>query len=1284
MDRKLLARIMAGILVLMMLLSLIPMLASAEAKTFVVEVSLMDDKPKGTWKNGDTFKCGTDSYFTVFCSETTRIDGSEKDFSDGYHSSKRLNFNSNSVFGDQILNAVQFKTTSAAKVTVWFVSGGDGREVAIFDQAGNVLQQSGPGAIKNLPYIAQFELSEANTYYIANIGGNNNYVKIEVTEENPVPPEPRTEWAKVAEPKIASVKDNGEGQIEVTVKGVVGAKGGDEVLVTMHNKQGAQLDSANSVLEKDDHTLIFTPGRSGEYTFKVALKRYAEEDKLGKEKVCNFELPLAAPTLSSATSKGAGTVELVFTPSLEAECYEIRQDGKVIDTTTKTTYLVEGLTVGQRYAYQVAAVRGKTKSASGTLEVTATEQAQAAWGFTYYGPSINAESNGYVGSVNDTGSVTVFSENGRGKIVPASVDGLAFYYTAVPYGTNFTLRAKVTVDSWTYSNGQEGFGLMVADRLGAAGDSGNFWNNQYMAVATKIEYKYETDGEGGHFIYDVDGPGTKYTMKLGLGTIAKTGVTLLNLKKLEANDTATVNNEFVSQVESLEWAAGEWGKDKGTYNIIGNFTAPVDGSIEQALLTQFDLEIQKNNTGYFITYYGAEGQILYRRKFYEPDALNQLDSDYVYAGFFAARNARATFSDVRFTTIAASEDAPAEEKPVTKIAPNVLITSSTVTTDKSYPLAIDANVSGFANIYLGNTLIAENMYVLGGMRNITEIQLPDYGETQIRVQFTPDPNQDLGKDTVLESTDMLYADAVVVCNKSFAHRKTIYVAPDGQPNGDGTKEHPFDIFTAVDHVTAGQTIVLMEGEYHLRQGLRIQRGMDGTQENPIRMIADPEAKTRPVLDFQGVGTGITHGGDWWYFAGFDVTNSQPTQKGFQVSGDNNILDQIHAYRNGNTGIQISRYSGADLFADWPSNNLILNCESCYNADPGEEDADGFAAKLTCGEGNVFDGCVAHHNADDGWDLYAKVETGSIGAVTIRNCLAYANGIRESGEIGTGNGNGFKMGGESISGKHVLENSFAWGNKAKGIDSNSCPDIIVRNCVAYNNGSYNVALYTNNAGSTDFSAANVISWRDATSLFPDAASLADNLKPKGSQDEAKFKNDSCYYWTGNAAQNAAGVAAGDNLFENVEFKGVARKEDGSLDLQGFLQSEKIAIDRMASKDMTTLEKDEACTYGDEWLAVDHTYHWVECECGNRGKLSEHKMKWVELEAATEEKAGKKQNVCSVCGYKGRVDELKYGEKLGNEEASGGILGWILGGVAAVAAVGAGAFVALKKKKAKADK
>ena len=57
--------------------------------------------------------------------------------------------------------------------------------------------------------------------------------------------------------------------------------------------------------------------------------------------------------------------------------------------------------------------------------------------------------------------------------------------------------------------------------------------------------------------------------------------------------------------------------------------------------------------------------------------------------------------------------------------------------------------------------------------------------------------------------------------------------------------------------------------------------------------------------------------------------------------------------------------------NWPSYNLILNCTSYGNADAGYEDADGFAAKLTVGDGNVFDGCIAHHNADDGWDLIRK-------------------------------------------------------------------------------------------------------------------------------------------------------------------------------------------------------------------------------------------------------------------------------------------------------------------------
>ena len=57
-------------------------------------------------------------------------------------------------------------------------------------------------------------------------------------------------------------------------------------------------------------------------------------------------------------------------------------------------------------------------------------------------------------------------------------------------------------------------------------------------------------------------------------------------------------------------------------------------------------------------------------------------------------------------------------------------------------------------------------------------------------------------------------------------------------------------------------------------------------------------------------------------------------------------------------------------------------------------------------------------------------------------MAYGNGYLEDG-TDAGNGNGFKMGGSSITGYHTLINSVAFGNKAKGIDSNSCPDIQVK-------------------------------------------------------------------------------------------------------------------------------------------------------------------------------------------------------------------------------------------------
>ncbi len=1232
MKTKHFCKFLSIVLALCLLLTVLPLPARAESTTYVLDVGELESFGKNTKADGDSVKAGTNGYFTVFFSTSAQVQDNVKSFSDGFNSSKRLHYGAATKMEDPVRNAIQIKTSGPATVKVWWGCGDVNRQVGIYLEDGTVVTKTADELKKNDLCISELSIDAAGTYYIGNVGGNNYHYKIEVTEENSGASQPdRAAWSSVAKPVITGAVDTGDGEIAVTVSANVGYDGGDEVEVTMFDSEGQAIISRNSVMERDSHTIRFIPEGSGDYIFKAVLKREGEQDKAAEQSVtAAFTLPLERPTVLSATSAGGGKITVAWVPVLEAESYEILCDDVPVGTTTASEYTVSGLIVGQKYSFRVVAIRGAERVQSGALSAIATEQAQRPWSFITYGESTSPDYNGYAGNLNEDGYVTIFSENGKGKIT-STTDGVAFYYTAVPTNYNFTLRAKVTVDAWTYSNGQEGFGLLATDRLGVNGDSAPFWNNQFMACATKIEYCYESGS-----VYDVNGPGTKYSMKLGLGSIAKTGLTAANLPLVEQND-ANAMAKFLYQMHTLEWAAGEWELDKGTYNIVGNCTNESSTPVGNVSLTTFILEIQKNNTGYFITYYDEDGNILCRNKYYGADALNQLDPDYVYVGFFTARNAEATFSEVEFATILCTEDAPAEEKPMTQITPTISIASGSVTTKDQYTLFLDANVDGTVKITDGNTVIAEADVIEGEVRFRKTFTLEGYGEHRIKVEFTPDPNQDLGEDTVLSTTQPKRTEITVVYNKGNYHRTVIYVSPTGLPNGNGTREYPYDIQTAVDNVVPGQTIILMEGTYKMTAPLRIQRGMDGTEEKMISMIADPEAATRPVLDFQQRSAGIIHGGNYWYFFGFDVTNSQNGQKGFQVSGSYNILDQIHTYRNGNTGVQISRLSGKDLFEDWPAYNLILNCDSYYNMDSGFEDADGFAAKLTCGEGNVFDGCVAYHNADDGWDLYAKVETGPIGTVTIRNCIAYANGYIE-GYDDTGNGNGFKLGGEGIPGRHVLENSFAFFNLSKGIDSNSCPDVIVRNCISYNNGSHNVAFYTKKNANTDFIATGIISFKDATN--PVNSSLTgEKLDGIGTQDPEAYMGSTNYYWNGSACVNAAGQTLNADIFVSLEFTGITRNSDGTFDLQGFLELTDAAPDGAGATEGGAVsgpveipEENGVHNYSEVWFSEDNMYHWRECECGDRADMGEHTLEWITDKEATPTETGLRHEQCSVCGHK----------------------------------------------------
>jgi hypothetical protein len=150
-------------------------------------------------------------------------------------------------------------------------------------------------------------------------------------------------------------------------------------------------------------------------------------------------------------------------------------------------------------------------------------------------------------------------------------------------------------------------------------------------------------------------------------------------------------------------------------------------------------------------------------------------------------------------------------------------------------------------------------------------------------------------------------------------------------------------------------------------------------------------------------------------------------------------------------------SGASAEAKkfWPSGNLIEYCESYNNRDEAHTDADGFAAKLTVGEDNVFQWCVAHNNCDDGWDLFTKRETGATGVVKFYNCVSYKNGrLMDPNQSGSTGGNGFKLGGEGIPIVHEIYQSLSFQNLGAAVTSNSNPALNVYNCTA-GSGSINI-------------------------------------------------------------------------------------------------------------------------------------------------------------------------------------------------------------------------------------
>lgn len=734
------------------------------------------------------------------------------------------------------------------------------------------------------------------------------------------------------------------------------------------------------------------------------------------------------------------------------------------------------------------------------------------WNAVTFGQSTaNAEKATVTDNEDGSKTITVEAKEGVGKCTDDGQDGISYYYTVLdPTKDNFEITAKIKVDYFITkksTDNQEGFGIMVRDSIGPDGDASIYCSNA-MSV-------------GGYYgAFNVFG---RYGVASADDASGKVNYTLVNKGKSE--------------------------------------------KVTEAAPKTFTLTLKKDNTGVYATMLDEAGNAVNKidgsKTWYLPaDTFEKIEGNKMYLGFMASRGAKIEVNsndiDVKITSREA--DAPQTFAPVNATKPTVTQASLRETADEDYEYKVTVNTKGLLTVKQdGKTLASQQVVEAGTYSYPTKLTV---GNNKFQIQFEPDATQNINpKDTITQNN--------TVVRKIYAAVETpLYVSADGSKSGNGTAENPLDIQTALTFCQAGQAIYVKGGTYNLSSSVAIKKYNNGTSKDMKMLVADPDNTEDVVFDFagnDGKATGNTFdvSGDYWYVEGIKFLNGG----GVRVGGNHNILKNCDFAGHTNSGLSISRTDGATEQKDWPSYNQIISCNAYNNRDKSDNNADGFAAKLTCGVGNVFKYCVAAYNADDGWDLFSKSGTGAIGEVEIYDSVCYANGyVIEDGKLvkTKGDGNGFKMGGSGIAVNHKIYNSYSFGNAANGFTNNSDPMGEYINCTGYNNGGSNLELHTYTGATAQFVVENFKSFADNSWENEETlAALTSTEKDAEADIMNMIKSSSNFLYdkeTGKSV-NADGVElTAANFVSLAEFKdyllggieAVQRNEDGSINLGNFLK------------------------------------------------------------------------------------------------------------------------------------
>jgi hypothetical protein len=315
-----------------------------------------------------------------------------------------------------------------------------------------------------------------------------------------------------------------------------------------------------------------------------------------------------------------------------------------------------------------------------------------------------------------------------------------------------------------------------------------------------------------------------------------------------------------------------------------------------------------------------------------------------------------------------------------------------------------------------------------------------------------------------------------------ASAATYYVAPTGSDTAAGTQAAPFASWArAQTAASAGDTVYFRGGTYKYTDATSTCSGTSATVDSVVLSKSGSTGNMinywayqgeTPVFDFSGVTdmakyncrhVGVRVEGDYLYLKGLEITGTLQLNSDnheswgiYVMGGSNNTFELLNSHHNMGPGFFIQEGGG----------NAVLNCDSHENEDTLTSNGDGQSGDgFGChpdkagNTGNVFHGCRAWWNSDDGWDFIKSQET-----CTVEYSWSWYHGYKPDALSGgkpvalaAGNGNGFKGGGydmppnsvPAVIPQHILRFNVSFLNKAAGFYANHSPN----SAYFYNNTGY---------------------------------------------------------------------------------------------------------------------------------------------------------------------------------------------------------------------------------------